>query len=124
MGKRKSQLGHDNMVKYVAGVLIEKNYLDVRADLPEFEKPKEIAWKKTGKGHFPDITGDKGGFKVFEVETADSIDDQHTEDQWTLFAKWSKENEAIFWVVVPEGSVAAARKRLDELNIQAKLWGV
>ena len=124
MEKRKSQLAHDNMVKYVARVLIEKNYLDVRADLPEFEKPKEITWKKTGKGHFPDITGEKGSFKVFEVETADSIDDQHTEDQWTLFAKWSKENEAMFWVVVPEGSVAAARKRLDELNIQAKLWGV
>ena len=124
MAKRKSQLSHDNMVKNVANVLIEKNYLDVRADLREFEKPKEITWKKSGKGHLPDITGRKDRFKVFEVETADSIDDPHTEDQWTLFSRWSKENDAVFWVVVPERSVAAARRRLEELNIQAKVWGV
>jgi hypothetical protein len=124
VAKRKSQSRHEEMVKRVANVLIEKEYRDVRVDLPEFEKPKEITWKKTGLGHFPDITGQKGNFKVFEVETDDSISDQHTEDQWTLFSRWSQENDAVFWVVVPQHCVAAARKRLNELNIQAKVWGL
>ena len=124
MAKRRSQSDHDKMVKHVANVLIEKNFRGVKADLPGFEKPAEIKWKKTGKGHVPDVTGLKEQFKLFEVETADSIDDQHTEDQWTLFAKHAKEQNEVFWIVVPERSVAAARRRLGELNIQANVWGV
>ena len=124
MAKRISQLEHDRIVKDIANLLIEKNYSDVKADLPDFEKPAKITWKKSHEGHIPDISGQKEGLKIFEVETSDSIDDQHTKDQWTLFGKHATENDMTFWVVVPQRSVPAANQRLKELDIKANVWGV
>ena len=125
MPKRQNQSHHDQMVKYVHGFLVGENYTDVRADLEGYNRPELIYWKSTKKGHKPDVTAAKNGTQnLFEIETADSISDQHTEDQWTLFAANAKQHGKIFTVVVPDDSQASANQRLIELGIQAQVWKI
>ena len=59
---------------------------------------------------------------VIEVETDDSIYDQHTEDQWRLFAAHAKNIGGAFVVVVPRGCVRIAKARLNQLNLEAEIW--
>ena len=124
MVKRKSQSDHDRIVRYVADFLVTKNYSAVRADIPGFDQPMRITWTNTGQGHIPDVTAQGQQFNLFEVETADSIDDPHTRDQWSLFATYAGGHNAVFWVVVPNGSGVAARRRLTQLGIAGKVWEV
>jgi len=42
-------------------------------------------------------------------------------DQWSLFANYAKENNAVFKALITKGSADAAQKRLDELSIQTKI---
>ena len=121
MVKRRSQLEHDEMVQTVAEHLESERFTEVKADLPDYDRPDKIVWKNTGSGHIPDVTAD--GLLV-EVETADSIDDAHTEDQWTLFGAHAEQHNKTFVVVVPRGSRSAAQRRLRELGITAKVWTV
>ena len=122
--KRRNQSEHDRIVKAVADHLVAKGFRDVRADLPGWPQPEKIVWKQNSRGHIPDVTGWGSEFNLFEVETADSISDQHTADQWTLFAAYAGQHSAVFWVVVPVGSEAAANQRLKELGSAAKVWGI
>lgn len=124
MVRRKSQSDHDTMVEYVARFLIDKGYQNVKADLSGASRPDKIAWKVTGEGHIPDVTTGNPLRNLFEVETDDTIDIEHTADQWRLFATYAVQNEAKFWVVVPEGSGARANARLRELGLTALVWEV
>ena len=121
MAKRKSQSEHDRMVKIVADYLVRERHRNVKADAPGYPRPTEISWKGQRHGHIPDVTTDE---VIVEVETADSIDDPHTEDQWKLFGAFAIGNNKTFIVVVPEGTEAAARRRLRELGVTAKVWTV
>lgn len=122
--KRKLQSQHDRIVKYVSDHLRLKIFRNIKADIRGYKQPKKITWKLTGKGHIPDVTGQSLQLNLFEVETSDSISHSHTADQWRLFAAYARGNRAVFWVVVPRASEAAARRRLNQLNISAKVWGV
>ena len=124
MAKRRSQSEHDRIVTYAANFLVEKGFRNVKADVLGYLTPTKITWTSTGKGHIPDVTGEDAEFNLFEVETADSIDEEHSEDQWKLFAAFAKQHNAVFWVVVPEGYTLAAQQRLKELKINAKIWEV
>lgn len=113
------------MVKNVYNHLLSKGYSDVRADLVGLPHPARIYWKATGKGHIPVLTGNNNGTNcLFEVETEDSIFDQHTEDQWNLFSTNAKQHDKAFIVVVLKTSEASAQLRLNQLGIQAKVWGI
>ena len=124
MPKRKSRLDHDGMVRSAVAFLASEKFRNIRADLPDSLSPTLITWKLTGKGHLPDISAENGGFNLFEVETADSIGDGHTEDQWKLFAAHAENTGGKFWVVVPKASESAAVKRVEQLGIKATVWGV
>ncbi|MBO8183121.1 MAG: hypothetical protein H0Z28_10075 [Archaeoglobus sp.] len=124
MTKRRSQSDHDKMVRYVVDYLKDKGFRNIKADISGFDKPNKIIWKTTGEGHIPDVTAENGSLHIFEVETEDSINDQHTEDQWELFAAYAKKYSAKFWVVVPQGSRDLAEKRLNQLGLIAKIWEV
>lgn len=119
MNKRSSQMDHDNMVKNLVDHLITHSYSDVKADIDGYESPYRITWKSTAHGHVPDATS---GSQIFEVETQDSINQSHTEDQWKLFAAHAHNTGGTFTVVVPKGCNQAAKVRLEELNIQAGIW--
>ena len=125
MAKRKSQSDHDKMVKSVADYFIKEKYPNVKADIPGYTRPDILRWKGETSGHIPDVTSEDGGkFKVIvEVETDDSINDQHTEDQWKLFSAYAKRDGAKFLIVVPKGSEAKAEKRKKELGVEGEVMG-
>jgi len=122
MAKRRSQSDHDNMVESGANILKKKGYRNVKADITKWDKPTKITWKRTGKGHVPDITGEGTTNIIVEVETSDSIDDTHTEDQWELFSKYAEENNMDFFVRVPKTNEKDAEDRLSELGLNGKVW--
>ena len=126
MTKRRSQSDHDIMVKQVADFFINKNYPQIAADLAGYSKPDILKWKGKTSGHIPDVTSKQNGtFKIIvEVETDDSIDDQHTEDQWKLFAAYAKRDQAEFLIVVPKNSESIAEKRKLELGIEGEVVGI
>lgn len=126
MAKRKSQSDHDTMVKQVADIFINKKYPNVKADLTGYTQPSILKWKGKTSGHIPDVTSEQNNvFKVIvEVETDDSINDQHTADQWKLFAAYAKRDKAEFIIVVPKGSEAKAEKRKNELNVEGEVAGI
>ncbi len=125
MANRSSQIEHDRMVEYVAKILVGKGYKDVRADLQGFKQPRRIIWESSGEGYLPDVTArSDDDFRIFEVETKDSINDEHTADQWKLFASYADVNKAMFYVVFPKGSVDDVKNRLKELGLEAYLMEV
>lgn len=124
MTVRKSQADHDRMVASVARILIGKGYQDVRADIPGQALPRRIVWQSTGEGFRPDVTAVRDGLRIFEVETADSIMDAHTEPQWKLFAAYARHNSAMFYIVFPKGSLETVTQRLQYLRVEALLMEV
>lgn len=128
MVKRKSQSQHDQMVRKVYNHLISKGFIDVRADLKGLTQPELLYWKSTGEGHIPDVSGIDGKngnqLNIFEIETEDSIFDQHTESQWNLFAAYARQYGKEFRVVVPKESEASTNSRLMQLGIQADVWTI
>lgn len=125
MGRRRSQSDHDQMVGQVVQFLQSNGYSDIKADITGHQQPTIITWQATGRGHIPDATSvrDKEFF-LFEVETIDSINDQHTDDQWNIFATFARQHGANFWVVVPSGSQTAVNRRLALLGLKANVWEI
>lgn len=123
--KRESQTEHDKMVESAAKLLIKNNFTGIKADIDNYERPKKITWKDTGEGHIPDVNckGEKQNI-IIEVETEDSINHEHTKDQWTLFSAFAKQHDAVFWVAIPEGSEDKAKKRIVDLKIGANIWKI
>ena len=125
MAKRGNQTEHDSMVRSVANYVKEKGHSDVKADLEGYEKPELLYWSSTRKGHYPDVTSTESKDYIFEVETGDSINDLHTEDQWKLFSANAKEHSKTFVVVVPKESESKAWQRAEELGITVDaVWNV
>ena len=126
MAKRKSQSDHDTMVKQVADLFIQEKYPNVKADLTGYTQPRILKWKGQTTGHIPDVTSEQNNiFKVIvEVETDDSINDQHTADQWKLFSAYAVRDKAKFLIVVPKGSEQKAEKRKLELKVEGEVVGV
>jgi len=122
MVRRSSQASHDIMIENLAGLLTAKGYKHIQADIPGHTPPRKIVWESTGEGHIPDITAFSAELRIFEVETADSITDDHTADQWKLFASYAMANNALFYIVFPKGCAEAVQNRLDALQIKALLF--
>jgi hypothetical protein len=126
MAKRKSQLEHDNIVESLVGHLKSNKHINIKADLANHIRPSTIKWKNAKTGHIPDVTSKKDGQAyIFEVETFDSINDQHTEDQWKLFAASARANSKRFILVIPNGSDKKANQRTKELGIEVdEIWAM
>lgn len=117
MPKRRSQSDHDDMVRTLASHLKQNQHTDVKADIEGYTQPALLHWETTQQGHIPDVTSTRGHDFLFEVETADSINDTHTQDQWKLFSANAKQHSKSFVVVVPKGSEAEARQRAQLLGV-------
>jgi hypothetical protein len=125
MAKRKSQSNHHAMVRTLASHLERKEHTDVKADIKGYAQPELLYWGATQKGHISDVTSNRGRDFVFEVETVDSINHTHTEDQWKLFSANAKQYSKQFIVVVPKGSEAQAWQRAKLLGITLDdVWSV
>jgi hypothetical protein len=109
---------HDRLVERLRFRLVANLYSDIKVDLPGYEKPTRIVWRATQRGHEPDASAYYGLKEhIFEVETADSIGDEHTRDQCELFAAYAREHTAEFILVVPAGSRSKA-------SVQLSYWGL
>ncbi len=124
MAKRRSQFEHDSLVEMLADGLYSKDLKDIRADYTGFNQPEKLTLADTGESYLPDITAVGKQFLIYEVETADSIFDSHTEKQWRFFAAYAADNDAVFCVVVPPMCVVDARNRLNQLSITATVLTV
>ena len=137
MIRHQTQTEHDALIKFAAEYLKERDFRNVMADLAGYGAPQKITCpasaglpaaclpERQGEaGHIPDITAEYQHLNIFEVETADSIDDAHTAEQWKLFANYARDTNVRFWVVVPSGSVMSAHQRLKTLRLTADVWGI
>lgn len=125
MATRENQADHDRMVKAIADYCAKNGHKNIRVDLPGFEAPLALTWKGATSGYVPDVTSESGSGYIFEVETADSIEDEHTQDQWKLFAANARQYSKKFIVVVPKGHEAKAKARAKALGIAlTDVWTV
>ena len=118
------QQEHDLLVQSLVRKLISNYHGNVKADIEQREKPKVIC--RDDVELTPDVTATiQGGDFIFEVETADSISDEHTALEWKAFNDYCKEGNRTFVVAVPEGdSITMAQSRLNELGVEAEIVGL
>jgi len=121
VAKRESEFEHTHLLEMLGEWLYGQEVTDVRADIDGFHRPDIISVEGGGEGLVPDATARGEQFLIYEVETPDSIDDEHTESQWRLFAEYAAKNNGSFHVVVHPMSVKDAKKRVKELSIDAKV---
>jgi hypothetical protein len=120
-----SQAVHDKLVQQLADLLVEKHFRDVRADLAgHADRPARIFKSLACPGTAPDVTAVGIQSLLFEVETADSLNDVHVEDEWRLFATYAQNRSAEFWVVVPKESKRAAVSRMEQLGLEPRVMGI
>jgi len=114
---------HDRMTKYVVDILSEKNNEKIRATIPGFDSPQRVIRKSTGETYIPEVTTVKNNqFRIFSVETKETLEQSEPEARWKLFAEFAKQNNALFYIVFPTGQVAIVKNKLEEFNIEANLW--
>jgi hypothetical protein len=100
-------------------------HTNVKADIEGYTQPEPITGGKAGVRHIPDVTSTSGSDFIFEVETADSIDEPQTAAKWHVIAADSQKHEKRFIVVVPQGSDMLARRRARELGVAVNdVWTV
>lgn len=111
---------HDRLVEKLRSRLMSNLFSDIKVDLPGHVKPDRIVWNDTQRGHEPDATAYYVLKQhVFEVETADSLGDEHTYEQCRLFAAYVRDKFAEFTLVVPNGCGVAARSQLFRWSLSA-----
>jgi hypothetical protein len=122
MAVRASKLAHMLMIRSLVLDLKKKGYKNIKADLNGLSKPEGVEGHNWDEEEFiPDVTGDGSEHNVFEVETADTIYDDHTGEQWKTFADYAEKRNGRFWVVVPKGTADDAKWRLSRLKVSAKV---
>lgn len=119
--KRLSESQHEYLVRNMAELLFAGPYRDVRVDLPGYDMPDKVFREGAAVYMLPDLTARGTKFFVFEVETADSIDDEHTLEQWPMFAAHAQRMKGEFWVVVPRRCGGIAMGRLKELGLKGQV---
>ena len=117
MSKRINQQHHDFMVKYMVGQLLQAGFSKIYADIPGHKKPTPIKFQSAA--YCPDIYAEKDLEKILiEVETDDSINEDHTEYEWTAFNNFKKSNNAVLIFVAPGISRHKLFLRAFELGIK------
>ena len=131
MPKRISELEHCAIMEMLGNALYAQDrnekledLTDIKVDTDGLHRPSEITMPGFEEGDVPDATAMGKQLYVYEVETPDSIKDEHTEQQWTLFASYAAEKGGKFIVAVPPMSVNDAKDRLKELSLEGTVIAV
>ena len=107
---------HQDLVSMMVRHFKKERYTAINADIPGMTKPAIIYG--TNRNHVPDLTAMKSStFIILEAETSDTILDDHTTSQWSLFADAARKAGGEFHVVVPKGSRSVAEQRAADLGI-------
>lgn len=110
---------HDNLVHMMINEYRRQGYTTIDADLNGFNQPMEIG------GFRPDIIADgRTPIIICEAETCDTINIEHTENQFNAFANATRRQQNVeFHIAVPNACVADARQRLRDLGIvNVRIW--
>lgn len=111
---------HDRLLEKLRARLVANLFWDIKVDLPGHVKPDRMVWIDTQRGHEPDATAYYLAKQyVFEVETAESLADEHTYEQCRLFAAYARDRFAEFVLVVPIGCGSVATWRLSWWGLRA-----
>ena len=120
---KRSSSPRDSITEFVTKILAEKNHEDIKAVISGFSMPKRVVRKSTGEWYIPEVTSVKGGqFRLYAIETKETIRDDETEKRWKLFSEYAKQNQSIFYLVFPPGSVLQIKQKLEKLKIDAHLF--
>jgi hypothetical protein len=111
----------EELIRRTTALLRTSEIFDVRADLKGYAAPSRVFWQRTGEGHLPDVTG---GRYVIQVETAASLELEHTRARCELFSAFTREHRYSFVVVVPEGYKRRMEWQLAQWSIAATVWQV
>lgn len=114
---------HKNLVKRMVEHYQSEGYTKFRADLDGHTQPDSI------NGKIPDVIAWGHPSKppaILEVETCDSIDNNHTESQFKAFSVEAKQNGWEFHVTIPKICYDNAKKVIDALSLSPypKIWTV
>jgi len=113
----------DRMIKYVVDILSEKKNEKIRTIIPGFDSPQRVIRKSTSETYIPEVTALKNNqFRIFAVETKETLEQGEPEGRWKLFAEFAQQNATLFYIVFPAGQVAIVKNKLEEFNIEANLW--
>lgn len=116
---------HDSIVSTTVDHLIQNNFTDIQADIQGYTQPSIITWTNTGQGHIPDITANHNGvYYVFEIETADSINTDHSSSQWKLFSAFATQHNSAFCLVVPRAFETKTKEIIRLLGINVTIWTI
>jgi len=114
------KMKHDDMVKVVVDYLKAHGFTSIKAEIEGYSCPEEIEWKVSKIKHRPAVSCFKGATNyIFEIETEDSISNDHTQSQCKLFAAYAAEHQCKFILAVPEGVMQAAKDQLAKWNVRA-----
>lgn len=117
------QTVHDTLISKALNFLLANKYTNIRADLSGWAKPETISWSNGAGSHIPDLTAENASIGlVFEMETQETIFDDHTASQWALFSAFALQHGKEFWVVVPKGCRKNAEYQISNLKVTAKVW--
>lgn len=100
-------------------VLRYRGVVKVQADVMGYATPSRVVWQGTNEGHVPDVMG---GPYIIEVETASSLNLEHTRSQCALFGAYARRYGLTFVVIVPIGYKNQMESQLASWRIPATVW--
>jgi hypothetical protein len=123
---RNDQLAHDSLVLTAYRALAGDGFTNLRADVGGYTPPERIIWCSTNEGHIPDISATKGGVPyLFEVETPDTINTEHTASQLKLFDAHMANNNGQAWMIVPSIAEKQAKNLIGALGLKKTgVWAI
>lgn len=119
MAKRQNESYHQSLIDFAHFALsVDRKHATIYRDSERGQTPHEV------NGRVPDLFFRDGeDLRVYEVETCDTIDDEHTEEQWTDFAEYANDQSASFVVILPADCKEKAEQRIEELGIpETGVW--
>ena len=122
--KNHSNNNHSLLVKNVVEILKKGGFENISANMPEYKKPAVIGKSANGKGYIPDITAKRDVDVLLEIETIDSIGKRYTDVKWKAFDKHARENDMLFYLIVPQGLSSKVNEKTERLKIFPKVMVV
>ena len=116
---------HDQLVLMMARYFKQQGYTDIKADIPDWIQPQSIYWSNNpDQKYIPDLTClDTNGIQVIlEAETCNTLNDQHTQEQFRIFRAHATNNHGRFEVVVPR--LCKGRDGRIMITNIATEWGI
>jgi len=116
---------HDQLVTMMAKYFKQLGYTNIKADIPGWPKPDYIYWTNQPNNRFyPDLTCNDNDRReiILEAETCQTLNDQHTKEQFEIFRAHANKVGGRFEVVVPR--MCAGRDTTQLIREIASRWRI